>query len=353
MTAAAQPYQKAFDAIGTQAFEEQRTPGFAFAVLWRGQLVFAKGYGIADVAGKTPVTPATRFAIGSITKQFTAAAVLMLAEQGKLTLDDRLAEYVPTMPNANTITLRMLLNQDSGLHNYPNTREHNWPIAGRISPEKIIAILQTDKPDFAPGEKWAYSNTNYALLAYVVTRASGMAYEDFLAHNIFSKVGMHDSGSGFAAQEGTATPYEGKAGDFHEAKPRISLDLFYGAGSMVSTAEDLARWDAALMGNTLLKPESLLALWTNGTLPDGQPVKYAMGFIATSIGQHREVWHNGYSPRAGGYCFNAIFPDDELAVVVLANAPDAAFRGVPEKMVGRVLALYDSASTFNPTSLSH
>ncbi len=340
------PDQKAFDSIGEQVATEEAAPGFAFLVWSHGSVVFTKAYGFADLASNTPVTSDTRFAIGSISKQFTAAAVLLLAQQNKLSLDDKLAKYLPQMPNSDTITLRMLLNQDSGLHNYPLTTEHKWPLSVAIPPEKLIAILKTDRPDFAPGEKWAYSNTNYAVLAFIVSRVSGISYPDFLARNIFTPLGMSFSGSGFASQANTATPYEGSAGNFRPAEPRISLDLFYGAGSVVSTAHDMARWDAALIesaqtGGTLLNADSVHALWTNGTLPNGQSLNYAMGFIATSIGSHREVWHNGYSPRAGGYCYNAIFPDDQLAVIVLSNASQDSFRGKPEQIVRDVLALYD------------
>jgi len=336
-----QPEPGALNQIGQEVFEQQRSPGFAFLVWSHGNVVFAKGYGFADLASKTPATPDTRFAVGSITKQFTAASILLLAEQRRLSLEDNLEKYVPAAPNADKITLRMLLNQDSGLHNYPNTREHAWPLQGTIAPEKIIGILKTDKPDFAPGERWAYSNSNYAMLAQVVARVSGISYTDFLARNIFTPLRMMSSGNGFQAQSGTATPYEGSAGSFMPAKPRISLDLFYGAGSIVSTAQDLALWDAALMHNKLLSADGMHELWTNGKLPNGEPVHYAMGFIEASIGSHREVWHNGYSPHAGGYCFNAIFPDDDLAVVVLSNASDKSFRGAPEKMVQEVITLYD------------
>jgi len=337
-----QPDQSAFFQIGQRVFELRRAPGFTLLVMSQGSIVFAQGYGWADLATKAPVTPDTRFAIGSITKQFTAASVLLLTERGKLSLDDDLEKYVPGVPNASKITLRMLLNQNSGLHNYPNTREHWWPLKGAIQPEKIIAILKRDKPDFAPGEKWAYSNANYAMLAQVVARVSGISYADFLVHNIFTPLGMNSSGSGFRAQDGTATPYEGSEGRFAPAKPKISLDLFYGAGSIASTAQDLARWDAALMNAKLLNAESTRMLWTNAKLPNGQPANYAMGFIESSIGSHREVWHNGYSPFAGGYCFNAIFPDDDLAVVILSNATDKSFRGQPEKMVQEVVSLYDA-----------
>jgi D-alanyl-D-alanine carboxypeptidase len=110
-----------------------------------------------------------------------------------------MAKYLPQMPNADKITLRMLLNQDSGLHNYPNTTEHDWPMKDAIPPEKIIAILKTDKPDFAPGEKWAYTNSNYAVLAYIVARVSGVTYSDFLKKNIFAPLAMASSGSGCGA----------------------------------------------------------------------------------------------------------------------------------------------------------
>jgi D-alanyl-D-alanine carboxypeptidase len=336
-----QPDQSAFNQIGQRAFDQSRTPGFAFLVWSHGSVVFAKGYGLADLASKTPITPVTRVAIGSITKQFTAASILLLGERRKLSLDDNLEKFVPGMPNAGKITLRMLLNQDSGLHNFPNTREHSWPLKGSIPPEKIIAILKTDRPDFAPGERWAYSNTNYAMLAQVVARASGIPYTDFLSRNIFFPLGMASSGNGFQAQASTATAYEGSAGSFAPAEPRISLDLFYGAGSIVSTAQDLASWDAALMSGKFLNAESMRTLWTNAKLPNGEPANYAMGFVESAVGSHRELWHNGYSPHAGGYCLNALFPDDKFAVVVLSNASDKSFRGVPEKIVFEVVSLYD------------
>ena len=185
------PDQNAFDRIGEQVANQQAAPGSAFLVWSHGSVVFTKGYGFADLASNTPVTSDTRFAIGSIGKQFTAAAILLLAQQNKPSLDDKPAKYLPQMPNADTITLRMLLNQDSGLHNYPLTTEHKWPLSGTIPPEKLIAILKTDKPDFAPGEKWEYSNTNYAVLAFIVSRVSGISYPDFLTSNIFTPLGSH------------------------------------------------------------------------------------------------------------------------------------------------------------------
>lgn len=166
------PPAAAFDAIGARTMASGDAAGLAWAVVHRGRVVYERGLGVADVASGTPVTPNTRFAIGSLTKQFTAVAILTLRDARKLSLDDPLARYLPQLPNAKSITLRMLLNQTSGLHNYPLTTEHPWPLHGAIPPERIFAFLATDSSDFPPGTRWAYSNANYAALAGVVARAS-------------------------------------------------------------------------------------------------------------------------------------------------------------------------------------
>lgn len=324
--------------IGKAAYDQNRAPGFSLGVWYRGRVVFANGFGYADLSNNSPVTADTRFPVGSITKQFTAASILLLAERGRLSLNDTLGRYLPEMPNASRITLRMLLNQTSGLHNYPLTSEHAWPLEGQIDANRLFAIMRTDKPDFAPGEKWEYSNTNYAALAGVVVKSSGMSFEQFVQQNIFGPLLMTASGVGYQAQKGVATPYEGTAGNFTPSELPFSLDLYYGAGNIISSVTDLMRWDAALIGDRLLKPASMRELWTAGRLANGQTVDYAMGFVPASIGGHREVWHNGYAPLIGGYCLNAIFPDDQMAVVVLSNSPDAVFQGVPEQMTREILA---------------
>ncbi len=174
-----------FDRICAEALATQRAPGFALAVVRNAKLVYARGFGLADVARSVAVTPQTRFAVGSVTKQFTAAAILLLAERGKLGVDDRLETYVPGIPNGEAITLRMLLNHTSGLHNYPQTSERAWPSAGPISLSTIVPILATDRPDFVPGTQWAYSNANYALLTAVIAKAGRTDEASFLRANVF------------------------------------------------------------------------------------------------------------------------------------------------------------------------
>jgi CubicO group peptidase (beta-lactamase class C family) len=335
-----------FDRIGDDALAGGKAPGFSLVVVHGDEIVYARGFGLADVKRGIAVEPQTRFAIGSITKQFTAASILLLAARGKLGLDDTVAKFDPTYPNASRITLRMLLNQTSGLHNYPTPGEHAWPWAGPLPIRKLLAILATDKPDFDPGTRWEYSNANYALLSGILEQADGIDEGAFLERNIFGPLKMSASGYGNAAQRaavatpyaGTTTPNAPKPTDFL-VQDGVGLDIYAGAGAIVSTAPDLAKWDLALMRGTLLDAAATHALWSAGSLANGTPVNYAMGFVPATLAGHREVWHNGLAPGAGGYCYNAIFPDDGLAVIILSNGYD--FRGVPERMVVRVLAAYD------------
>jgi len=333
---AAQSDASAFDKIGADALATRKAPGFSFAVVRDGKVVYLRGFGQADVERNLAVGPNTRFAVGSMTKQFTAASVLLLAERGRLTLDDRLEKYLPDFPNSSDITVRMLLNQTSGLRTYPVSGEHPWPWSGPSSVNTLLAFLATDKPDFSAGAQWEYSNANYTVLSAIIAKAAGTDEAEFLSRNIFGPLLMSDSGYGYAAQQraGVAKPYDTPRQD----TVPTSLDIYAGAGAMVSTAPDIARWDIGLMERKVLSASSMQALWSAGTLANGTPVNYAMGFVPAVLAGHREVWHNGLAPGAGGYCFNAIFPDDNLAVVVLSNGYH--FDGVPERMVERVLAAY-------------
>ena len=324
MTAHAQtdiqtPTQSQIDALAQRTFASAKAPGFALVVVQSGKIFFAKGYGAADPTN--PITPDSRFAIGSLTKQFTAVAILQLAERGKINLDAPIATWLPTLPNAASITVRMLLNQTSGLHNYPSTREHDWPRTGTIPSASLLAILATDPPDFPPGTRFAYSNTNYFALALILEKVSGLTYADYLQQNIFTPLRMTSTANGVAVQPGITLPPG-------ITRP-LSLDLYLGAGSLVSTATDLALWDHALLTGALLNPASMRLLWT---APTGT---YAMGFVTGDLAGHRELWHNGLTPTAGGYNLNALFPDDHLAIIILSNGP--GFAPEPEALAERIV----------------
>ncbi len=334
--ATAPPDAAFFRGVGNAALAGGPAPGIALAVVHQGRIVYEGGFGKADVASGRAVAADTRFAVGSLSKQFTAAAIVLLARDRKLSLDDALATFFPALPNARQITLRMLLNQTSGLHNYPLLSEHPWPTQGRIPVADLVAILATDQPDFAPGTKYEYSNANYTVLAAVAEKASGVPFGTLLRERIFTPLRMTESGFGYDAQArgGIATGYAGTT----PFAPPLSLDLFSGAGAVVSTAHDMALWDTALMSNALLSPSERALVWTAGRLRDGSSAGYAMGWIPAEIAGHREVWHNGLASAVGGYCYNAIFPDDDLAVVVLTNGSGAT--GVPERVVREIAAAF-------------
>jgi CubicO group peptidase (beta-lactamase class C family) len=334
------------DAIGEEALATRKAPGFALAVAHKGKLVYSRGFGAADVEHEVAVEPQTRFAVGSLTKQFIAAGILCLAQRGVIDLNGPLSTYLTQLPNADAITLRMMLNHTSGLHNYPQLSEHAWPSVGAIPLSAIVEIVATDPPDFAPGTRWSYSNTNYTLLGAVIAEVSQSDEATFLRANIFEPLAMHATGYGFTAQRqpGLANAYRG-VGTFTRQES-VSLDLFAGAGGLVSTAVDLAAWDIALLNGTLLDSRWMAEFWNPGKLANGTPIPYAMGFVPTTLAGHRVVWHNGLTPGAGGYCYNAIFPDDELAVVVLSNG--AEFQTVPERIVMHVLEALNTSYTVPP-----
>ncbi len=331
------PSSPFFQTVGRDALRTGVAPGIAVAVVLHGAIVYEGGFGEADVSEHIPVTAHTPFSIGSLTKQFTAAAILLLVQERRVALDDPLSKYVPSLPNASRMTIRMLLNQTSGLHNYPLLSEHAWPTQGHIPLAKIVAILATDPTDFKPGTKLAYSNANYAALAAVVEKAGGEPFGAFLEKHIFGPLDMKDSGFGYAAQRrgNLAVGYANGAAE----RPALGLDLYSGACGIVASADDLARWDISLMRASLLPQPMIAQMWNTGRLIGGQSVPYGMGWVPATVDGTREVWHNGLAPGVGGYCYNAIFPDRGLAVVVLTNGFSAG--GVPERMVQRIAAAYE------------
>jgi CubicO group peptidase (beta-lactamase class C family) len=214
---------------------------FSIAIVRGATTIYAKNFGLANVDRNVAVDDRTRFAAGSLTKQFTAVAILLLQERKTLRLDDKLVQYMPAFPNASSITLRMLLNH-TGLHNYPLLNEHAWPTKGAISNDDIVAILATDQPDFGPGALFSYSNAGYALLADVIRRASGLDEGAFLEQNIFEPLKMTSTGFGYEAQQNrnVATPY-GLQSSLPVARELISLDLASGVRKACKRRRDQLR----------------------------------------------------------------------------------------------------------------
>lgn len=337
------------DAAARQDVTSGRLAGAAVAIMRDGRLVFEKGYGRANLELGVPVNTKTVFRIGSLTKQFTAAGVLLLAEQGKLKIDGKLSLYLPEFPRANEVTLRDLLNHTSGIHNFTE-----GPVIDRISTsgatvQRLVADIAGQSPlyDFEPGTGWWYSNSNYALLGAVIERVSGKSWGTFMKAEIFDKLGMADTSADKASDlvTGRASGYSligGAAGKFRNAD-FTDMSVPYAAGALRSTIADMARWNAALFGGKLLKPQSLKEMLAPGRLRNGAvnqtaiawpggkasspPPEFIPGYYAFGLDHHTEngrriIGHDG--SIAGFDAVMQTYVDEGLTVIVLTNTNGAA-----------------------------
>ena len=272
-----------------------------------------KGYGFANLEWHVPDSPKTKFRLGSITKQFTAAAILLLEERGKLKVDDPVKKYMPDAPAAwSKITIFNLLTHTSGIPNFTSFPDYRKLEPFTATPEELVMRFR-DKPlDFQPGEKWSYSNSGYVLLGYLMEQISGESYAQFVEDNIFKPLGMVDSGydSNSAVIEDRASGYAPSQNGIVNAG-YIDMTIPLSAGGLYSTTKDLLRWEQGLFGGKLLSAGSLKKMTT--------PFKndYAFGLGVRSVNGHEEIAHGG-----GIEGFNtalAYYPDEKLTVVVLAN----------------------------------
>ncbi len=297
-------------------------PGLSLAVVRGGEVVLARGYGMANVELSVPATPETVYELASVSKPFTASAVMMLVEEGKLALDDPITDHLPGLPKAwEGITVRNLLNHTSGIKDYLNTEHLSF--RKDYTNDEIIKTVADLPLDFPPGRKWAYSNTNYALLGMVIEYASGKSLAEFLAARVFGPLGMGSSrvNDTLAIIPNRASGYERHGGTLR-IRDFVSPSLAAtGDGEVVSSVLDLARWDAALDSGKLLKRSTLRRMWTPATLKDGTETGYGLGWAVGEHGGHKVVEHSGGFPGFSAHISR--YEDDKLTVIVLANIASA------------------------------
>jgi CubicO group peptidase (beta-lactamase class C family) len=280
----------------------------------RGEKVLLdKGYGFANLEWRIPNSPDTKFCVGSLTKQFTAASILLLQQRGKLNIDDAVKVYIPDAPSTwDKITIFNLLTHTSGIPSFTRFPEYRSMKPFPKTPEQMVALFR-DKPlDFDPGAKWSYSNSGYILLGYLIEKISGQKYGDFVQANIFKPLGMVDSGydSNAAIIQNRASGYIPESGGFLNAH-YIDMTIPFSAGALYSTTDDLLRWERGVFGGKLLSPE--LAKKMTTPFKD----KYALGLGVDDLNGHPVIGHTG-----GMEGFNTsltYFPDDKLTVIVLGN----------------------------------
>lgn len=312
----------AIDAVGKRSVAGRATPGLTIAILRGGSVVYAKGFGYMNVEDAVPARGDTSYPIGSNTKQFTAAAILMLQDEGKLNVDDRLSRYLPEIPHANEVTLRNLLTHSGGYAEYTEIGTFD-EIGNRPTTLAAIANTVDHRPlAFTPGTSRQYSNTGYDLLAMVIERVSGMTYSDFLEQRIFKPLGMTST---FVrgwddTRHNVATEYDSYALGPWEHAQHLDYTWFGGAGAIVSNAADLAKWNAALSGGKLLSKHSLTEMMTPHRIGKNDPFPdYGFGIEVSRLPNgHVMVSHGGNT--YGAATQDARFPNDHLGIVVLANS---------------------------------
>ncbi len=307
------------DQIARQVLESTGAPSASVAVVKDGTLAYAHAYGNARLDPATPATAEMRYKIGSVSKQFTATAILMLAEEGKLSLDDPVSRFVPDLMRAKEVTIRQLLSHTSGYQDY-------WPqdyvppfMLTPITADEILARWARKPLDFDPGTQWQYSNTNYVIAGVIVEKASGMPLLRFLSSHIFEPLGMQSvvNIDQDHLADSDPTGYMRYALGPLRPAPREGKGWLFAAGELAMPVTDLAKWDIAMMNQRLLKPSSYQEMQKDVLLKNGTATGYALGLAVRSQAGRRLLEHSG--EVSGFSAENVVFPEDRVAVIVLTN----------------------------------
>lgn len=291
-----------------------------------GKPIFERSYGYANAEWQIPNSSTTKFRIASISKQFTSVCILLLEEQGKLSIDDRLNKYVPDPPKAwENITIRQLMNHTSGIPNYEGFEEYPLLKVRQVTSDQMLDMLKARDLDFAPGTKYSYSNSGYSLLAYLIEEISGQDYGEFLQANILDPLGLKNTGVDTPAEvlPNRASGYFYRDDQLVNAA-YLEMSAFLGSGNLYSTTGDLAKWMGALYQGQILSQESLKKLMTPGLRG------YALGVDARPENGRRRVGHNG--SLDGFNTFMAYYPETKVAVVALANNADTGVREIGNQL---------------------
>ncbi len=307
------------DAIAAGVLQQRGVPSASVAVVQGGKLVYAHGYGRAHIDPDMAATPEMRYSIGSISKQFTAAAILMLQEQGMLSLDDAVGKYVPGLTRGGDVTIREILSHTSGYQDYWPEDYLMAPMMKPATPQEILDTWAKKPLDFEPGTQWQYSNTNYVIAGLIVEKVSGQKLMDFLVERVFRPLDMKSVWNSDETKltQADASPYIRNALGPLRPAPKEGRGWMFAAGELAMTAHDLALWDESLMQRSLLKPESYKEMFTEVKLKDGKGTHYGLGVEVIQRDGHLSIEHSG--EVTGFVADNEVLVDDGIAVAVLTN----------------------------------
>lgn len=316
-----QSLEKQIDAIFTEAYPADK-PGATVLISKDDKVIYRKAFGLANLELNVPMKPENVLELASITKQFTGVAILMLMEQGKLNLQDPLSKFIDDYPKGNEITIHHLLIHTSGIKSYTSIPEFIKMARTDMTPTELIGHFKDLPMDFEPGERYAYNNSAYILLGYIIEQISGLSYEEFIHKNIFDKLGMKNSyyGSRSKIIPNRAYGYQPDTQGGLKNADYLSMTLPYAAGSLMSTVDDMFLWNKAIHHNTLISEKSKQLAFTNYTLNNGRPINYGYGWGINELAGFTSIEHTG---GIFGFTTSGIYlPKENIYAIVLTNKDD-------------------------------
>ena len=311
----------------------KEAPGIAILVAKDGNVLYRKAFGYADIKNKIQVTPDTKFRIGSVTKQFTAAAILKLQENNLISVNDKLSKFIPDFPRGDEVTIHELLTHTSGIHSYTDNDDFIKNVTTTISPDSLVSSIKKGSYDFNPLEKWQYNNSGYFILGYLISKISGKTYSEYLKQNFFDPLQMTNTGIHYAGikLEHEAKGLTKKGNKYEEA---INWDMSWagGAGSIYSTIDDLLKWNQALYEGKVLKEESLKAALTPVVLKNGEKASPLYGYgLGLSKFRGKDIISHGGGLN-GFLTQLAYYPGEKLTVVMFTNTSEPEVNFDPNKI---------------------
>lgn len=335
MTIHSQSLEKEYDIIATEIFKPNH-PGGVVLISKKGNVTYKKAFGLANMELEVPMKTDMVFEIGSLTKQFTAVAILQLMEQGKLSLNDPITKYIPDYPvYERTITIHHLLTHTAGLQNY--TSQDKWTSMWRMEKTLLetIDLFKNEPLDFTTGSKFNYSNAGYVLLGYIIEKVSGLSYNAYLDKNVIQAAGMKNTfcGTHSAIVKNRASGYQINSNYINAEF--LSFSQIHAAGALMSTVDDLYVWNKALRNSTLLKKETLKLAETNYKTSNGAPINYGYGWFLNELYGSPTVEHGG---GIFGYITYALYlPKEDIYVVVLTNCDSYNPESIAVKLAATAL----------------
>ncbi|MDB6024581.1 MAG: Beta-lactamase [Verrucomicrobiales bacterium] len=327
------------DRLIKEEMDKHEIPGLALVVIKGGKQIKTAGYGFANLETKTPATKDTVFEIGSVTKQFTAAAIMILVQEGKLSVDDKISQHLKNTPKIwSDITVRHLLTHTSGIKTY--TGLDGYELSKHLTQEQFIGQIGALALDSKPGDKYAYCNTGFNLLGFIIENLSGKKYMDFLGERIFGPLEMTSTTNREPSiiVPNRADGYERVKGGRWINRDSELTDIF-SAGAIISTVGDMAKWDASLNTDKILTQASKQQMWTAHKLNDGSTKYYGFAWRLEPMDGHKKIAHTGST--SGFTASFSRFPDDKMSIIVLCNSGENEMANIVAK---KIAPLYFSDS---------